>query len=141
MPAEDSSDEDWLCVINVNLNSVFYVWVKEQNACIWRAKPGSFDRPRILQGFERHLAGSAGALIPVDRGPSAQTIPAMPKTLTVFEVRDGRDATVGSITVPRAAESDLKRHWKGPCGHPPRKPGFKLGPLPPMSREAILRGC
>lgn len=26
----------------------------------------------------------------------------MPKTLTVFEVRDGRDATVGSITVPRS---------------------------------------
>ena len=58
VPAEDSSDEDWLRVINVNLNSVFYVWVKEQ-----------ILRPPKDTPVERHLAGSVGALIPVDRGP------------------------------------------------------------------------
>jgi hypothetical protein len=60
----------------VDLKSTAAVGVKEQNTCIWRAKPGSFDRPKIFQGFERDLVGSAGALMRIrgDRGPSAQII-------------------------------------------------------------------
>ena len=35
------------------------------------------------------------------------------KALSVFRELDSVNATVGTITVPRAQESDLLQHWKG----------------------------
>ena len=67
---------------------------------------------------------------------------------TVFHVRDAGDGTVlGSINCPRGQEDDLLGHWRGAQQSPgtpagpaaAARPGVKLR-LPPLSKQAILRG-
>ena len=66
---------------------------------------------------------------------------------TTFHITDSAGDICGSVNVPNEAASDLLKHWRGaqspgtPAGAAAAaRPGVKLR-LPPLSKQAILRGC
>ena len=71
------------------------------------------------------------------------------RALSVFRVLDSANATIGTITVPRAQESDLLQHWKGRTAPAAKQSqaaaaaalSAALRKGPRLSREGVLRGC
>jgi hypothetical protein len=69
------------------------------------------------------------------------------RLLTKFHVLNAAGDIIGSVNVKNHEVRDLLRCWSGAADWSPserKQPSagpVKLKPLPPMSRQAILRGC